>query len=111
MRKWAGSIDVSDERQTTNTRLALIEQTQQQMSGKLDDLLELARSTNGRVNKVEQQEIVCQASGVIGLPQRVVVLEDAIKEMRTVARVAKWAVGGGLAGVAALIAQILSMVK
>lgn len=102
---------MSDDRPTVMTRLALIEQTQQQMSGKLDDLLELARSTNGRVSKVEQTELVCKAGGIDGLPQRVRALEDAVKEMKTVALVAKWAVGGGLAGVAALVAQILAMAK
>lgn len=103
---------VSDtEKKPTGTRLALIEQAQDTMNGKLDEILALAKSTNGRVHKVEQQEIVCQASGVTGLPQRVRDLEDAVAEMKTVARVAKWAAGGGLLGTLALIAQLLDKVR
>lgn len=115
----------------TATRLALIEQAQVVANEKLDELLTLAKATNGRVTKVEMQELTCQASGVTGLPARMLAVEDATREMhgehglparvralenlRTemqgVVRVAKWAVGGGLLGLLSLLAQLLGMVK
>ena len=95
---------------TTATRLALIEQAQVETNAKLDELLKLAKATNGRVGSVERQETICRASGVIGLPERVRALEDIATEMRSVGRVAKWAVGGGLAGAVALLWQAVQVV-
>lgn len=102
---------MGDKNVTMVTRLALIEQAQQTTNGKLDELLRLTKATNERMANVERQETMCIASGVTGLPERVRVLEDVVTEMRGVGRVAKWALGGGLAGALALLAQLLGAVK
>ena len=93
------------------TRLALFEQAQTTMNGKLDTLLVLAQATSGRLTDVENQQLVYRATGIAELPTRVRTLEDVVTELRGVARIAKWAVGGGLLGALALLAQLLQAVK
>ena len=102
---------MSNEKMTTATRLALIEQALSNVDGKLDTILLLVQTDGERVTKVEDTQLVCKASGIAELPARVRRLEDVVTEMKGVGRIAKWAVGGGLLGALALLAQLLTLVK
>ena len=63
---------------------------------------------NGRVGEIERREMACP----IDLPQRVRALEDERERIRGMVAVAKWVGGGGgLAGVIALVLQIVALLE
>jgi hypothetical protein len=96
---------------TVATRLALIEQAQQATNAKLDELLALVKATNGRVAKVEAQELICQAKGMPGLPERVSQLEDARKRLEGGLGLVRWVIGGNLLTLLTLVALVVSLVR
>jgi hypothetical protein len=79
------------------------------LEGKVDDIDSLLREQNGRVRKLEVNEAQSGAT-IACLPGKVDAIEKELAEMRGAIKLAKWSVGGGVAGVLALLAELLGRV-
>lgn len=84
-----------------DTLLARIDERTQNMESMLSRM-------NGRLTDVERRELACPTD----LPQRVRELEDERERTRGMIAVAKWVGGGGgLAGVVALVLQVVTLLQ
>jgi hypothetical protein len=98
------------QRQSTSIEIALIRRDITSMNEKLDTILRELPSLNQRINAVERNEVVCQAA-VNDLPDRVRAIEKWIDKADGSLGLVKWAIGGGIMGIIALIGLVITVLN
>jgi peptidoglycan hydrolase CwlO-like protein len=81
----------------------------------IDDLAELkaaAKTTNGRVNDLEKCQVLLahMPDDIKSIKRDITAIQSEMDRTRGALALVKWALAGGLASLAALIAQILGVV-